>query len=102
MLKGDFSAITKQLVNPKAPLAGGGYTPFAGNQIPNTYWDSVGLKILALFPGSNGSFLNNTTNYHYIASTINNWDQESGRWDYNVSSKDNIFVRFTNQNQTQT
>lgn len=102
MLKGDFSAITKQLVNPKVPLAGGGYTPFTNNQVPSTYWDSVGQQILGLFPAPNGSYLNGTTNYHYIASTINNWDQESGRVDYTISSKDNIFVRFTNQNQTQT
>ena len=102
MMKGDFSAITKQLINPKVPLSGGGYAPFPGNQVPSTYWDSVGQQILALYPAPNGSYLNNTTNIHYIASTINNWDQESGRFDYTISPKDSVFVRFTNQDQTQT
>ncbi len=102
MLAGNFSADTKQLVNPKAPLPGGGYAPFAGNQIPSTYYDSVGQKILALFPTPNGSFLNNTTNYHYLATTDENWDQETGRVDYALSAKDNLFVRFTNQNFTET
>jgi outer membrane receptor protein involved in Fe transport len=104
MLKGDFSADTAQLVNPKNlvdPVLGG-YKPFPGNQVPSQYWDSVGQQILALFPAPNGSFTGGTTNYHYLASTINNWDQESGRFDYTISSKDNIFVRFTNQQQTQT
>ncbi len=100
-LTGDFSALSKQLVNPKAS-AGGSYAPFTNNQISSTYWDPVGQKILALFPAPNGSFLGNTTNYHYIAPTVNNWDQESGRLDYVLSQKDTLFVRFTNQNQTQT
>ena len=65
----------------------GGYKPFPGNQIPNQYWDSVGQQILALFPAPNGSITNNTTNYHYLASTINNWDQESGRFDYTISAQ---------------
>jgi hypothetical protein len=103
-LKGDFSADTNQLVNPKVlidPVAGG-YTPFTGNQIGSQYWDSIGQKILALFPPANGSFTGGTTNYHYISQTINNWDQENGRFDYAISNKDSVFVRFTNQNQTQT
>ena len=102
MLSGNFSADTKQLVNPKMQMAGGGYAPFTNNQIPSAYWDPVGQKILALYPAPNGSFLGNTTNYHYLANTINNWDQESARWDYTISRKDTAFVRFTNQNQTQT
>ncbi len=104
MLKGDFSAITKQLVNPKNvidPVAGG-YTPFPGNQIPIQYFDPAGQQILGLFPAPNGSFLNNTANYHYAPPTISSWNQESAKFDYAVSAKDNVFVRFTNQNSIQT
>jgi outer membrane receptor protein involved in Fe transport len=101
-LAGNFGADAAQLVNPKVMLAGGGYAPFPNNQVPISYWDPVGQKVLALFPAANGSFLNGTANYHYLATTDNNWDQESGRFDYILSTKDSLFVRYTAQQQTQT
>jgi len=95
-LAGNFSADSQQLVNPL-----NGYTPFQNNQIPGTYFNPVGQKVLALYPAPNGSFPGGQ-NYHYVSNTINNWDQENGRFDYTISGKDNVFVRFTNQNQTTT
>jgi Carboxypeptidase regulatory-like domain/TonB-dependent Receptor Plug Domain len=95
-LAGNFSADSQQLVNPL-----NGYTPFQNNQIPSTYFNPVGQKVLALYPAPNGSFPGGQ-NYHYVSNTINNWDQENGRFDYTISGKDNVFVRFTNQNQTTT
>jgi outer membrane receptor protein involved in Fe transport len=93
-LAGNFSADSNPIVNPLT-----GYTPFAGNQIPSTDFNAVGLKILALYPQANGSY-SNGTNYFYVSDTTNNWDQESGRFDWTISPKDSVFVRFTNQNQT--
>lgn len=93
-LAGNFSADTVQIVNPK-----NGYAPYPGNQIPASDFDVVGGKILALYPKANGSY-SNGTNYFYVSNTTNNWDQESARFDYTISSKDSVFVRFTNQNQT--
>lgn len=102
-LAGNFSADTAQLVNPKVLLTpSGGYTPFTGNQIPQQYWDPIGQKILALFPPPNGSFINGTQNIHYLATTILNWDQENGRWDYTISNKDSVFARFLHQGLTET
>ena len=95
-LAGNFSADSQQLVNPL-----NGFTPFQNNQIPSTYFNPVGQKVLALYPAPNGSFPGGQ-NYHYVSNTINNWDQENGRFDYTISGKDNVFVRFTNQNQTTT
>ena len=103
-LAGNFSADTAQLVNPKNlvnPVTGG-YQPFPGNQIAQQYWDPIGQKILALFPAPNGSFINGTQNYHYLANTVLNWDQENGRWDYTISSKDSVFARFLHQGLTET
>ena len=91
---GDFSADTQQLVNPL-----NGYAPFPSNQISNTLFNSIGQKILALYPAPNGSYPG-PTNYFFVAKTTDNWDQESGRFDYSISSKDSVFARFTNQNQT--
>lgn len=101
-LAGDFSADAAQLVNPKTPLASGGYAPFPGNQIPSSYWDSIGLKVLALYPKPNGTYINGTQNYHYLANTVLNWDQENGRWDYTISGKDSVFARFLHQGLTET
>jgi outer membrane receptor protein involved in Fe transport len=95
-LAGNFSADTQQLVNPL-----NGYKPFQGNQIPSSYFNAVGQKVLALYPSPNGTYPGGQ-NYHYVSDTINNWNQENFRFDYTISSKDNVFVRFTNQNQTTT
>ena len=40
------------------------------------------------------------TNYFDLSETTDGWDQESGRFDYTISNRDNVFVRFTNQSQT--
>ena len=90
---GNFSADTKQLIDPFTQL------PYPQNQIPNTQFNSVGQKILAYYPLPNGSYPNNT-NYFYLSRTTDNWDQESGRFDYTISDKNNVFVRFTSQSQT--
>ena len=92
-LAGDFSATAKQLVN---PFNG---TPFAGNQIPSSLFNATGQKILAYYPAPNGLYSGNT-NYFNVANTTNNYDQESGRFDYAISSKDSVFARFTNQSGT--
>jgi Carboxypeptidase regulatory-like domain len=98
-LAGNFSSYAGQLYNPYMPLAGGGYAPFSGNQIPSQYFNAVAQKILALYPAPNGSYAGGQ-NYFYVANTTDNWNQENARFDYAISDKDSVFVRFTNQNQT--
>ena len=93
-LAGNFSADSQQLVNPL-----NGYQPIPGNIITSNYFNPVGQKILGLYPGANGSYAGGQ-NYFDVSNTTNNWNQESGRFDYSISGKDNVFVRFTNQNQT--
>ena len=93
-IAGNFSADTQQLVNPL-----NGYQPIPGNQITSQYFNSVGQKILALYPGPNGTYPGGQ-NYHYLSNTTDNWNQENARFDYSISNKDSVFVRFTNQNQS--
>lgn len=90
---GDFSADSKQLVNPFTGV------PFKNNQISSTLFNAVGQKILNYYPAPNGSYAGGT-NYFNVANTTDNWDQVSGRFDWTISNKDSIFVRFTNQSQT--
>ena len=97
---GNFSALTKQLVNPYTGAA------YAGNQIPAGAalgdQNAIGIKSLAFFPLPNGSFLNGTDNYLAVVSNTNNWNQESARIDWNPRTQDSLFARFIIQSQTQT
>ncbi len=39
-------------------------------------------------------------NFLAVTDSTNNWDQGSGRFDYTISSKDTVFARYTQQEQT--
>jgi hypothetical protein len=103
-LAGDFSADPQQLYNPYVldPTTPTGYAALPGNQVPSTLLSPIGQKILALYPKPNGSYNNGTANYFNVASTVDNWDQYSGRLDYSISHRDTAFVRYTGNNQTVT
>ena len=103
-IAGNFSADPYQLYNPYMldPSTPTGYATLPGNQVPPSLMSAIGQKILALYPAPNGSYNNGTANYFNVASTVNNWDQYSGRFDYTISRKDTTFVRYTGNNQTVT
>ena len=95
-LSGNFSSDPTPLIDP--------YTgaPFPGNMIPSTAFNALGLKILSFFPAPNGTYLNGADNYFNVANTINNWNQENARIDWNPRDKDALFVRMTLQSQSLT
>jgi hypothetical protein len=99
---GDFSADPKQLYNPYVldPTTPTGYAALPGNQVPSQYWSAIGQKILALYPQPTGSYNNGTANYFAVSTLTNNWNQFSGRIDYSISSKDTVFGRYTQEDQT--
>lgn len=103
-LAGNFSADTQQLYNPYVldSTTPTGYAVLPGNQVPSSLFSAIGQKILALYPAPNGSYNNGTANYFNVASTVNNWNQFSGRFDYSISAKDSAFGRYTGNNQTVT
>jgi hypothetical protein len=103
-LAGNFSADRQQLYNPYVldPTTPTGYAILQGNQVPSSLFSAIGQKILALYPAHNGSYNNGTANYFNVASTVNNWNQFSGRFDYSISAKDSAFVRYTGNDQTVT
>lgn len=96
---GDFSALSKQLMNPYTGL------PYPGNVIPggNAPGDqnAIGIKALSFFPSPNGSYLGGKDNYYTVANNTNNWNQEMGRIDWDPSAKDSLFARMIMQSQTQ-
>ena len=89
-LSGDFSAIPTQLRNPFTGVA------YANNQIPKGSFNPVGVKIASYYPAPNGTY-SGGTNYFNVANSSSGRDQESGRFDYSISTRDNAFVRFTNE-----
>ena len=95
---GNFAGDNFQLVNP-FNVVNGTYQPFAGNQIPMNYFNATAQKVLNYYPAPNGAYASGQ-NYHYLAVTTDNWNQENVRWDYTISNNDTVFARFTNQNQT--
>ncbi|MGA8731170.1 MAG: carboxypeptidase regulatory-like domain-containing protein [Terracidiphilus sp.] len=103
-IAGDFSADPQQLYNPYVldPSTPTGYAILPGNQVPSSLFSTIGQKILALYPAPNGSYNNGTANYFNVASTVDNWNQFSGRFDYSISARDNAFVRYTGNYQTVT
>jgi hypothetical protein len=103
-IAGNFSADSQQLYNPYQldPSTPTGYAALQGNQVPPSLFSAVGQKILALYPTASGSYLNGAANYFNVASTVNNWNQFSGRFDFTISSKDTTFIRYSGNDQTVT
>jgi hypothetical protein len=103
--QGNFSGLA-QLYDPySASLSGTTVTrqPYSGNQIPLTSLSPVGLAYLNFMPkpnlpGQAGGF----DNYGSTAPTPDNYNNELGRLDYNITGRDRMFfdVRRTDYSQT--
>lgn len=83
-LNGDFSAVSKQIVNPATKL------PYSGNQIPTTSFDPATLKIATSYlpqVGGDGSVF-------YTKPTSQNIDEYILRVDEHISAKDSLMARY--------
>ena len=110
MHNGDFSelldpncaALCGQIYNPFSThqvtdASGTHYTrdPFTNNQIPQTLWDSVGQKILALYPMPTQSGLIN--NYYKQGRGTTDNDKFDWRVDWVQSDKNRVFARMSDR-----
>ncbi len=69
-------------------------TPFPGNIIPQSLWDSSFSKILQLYPSTNQAVVTGTypaNDYYYVTPGKRVVDQGDGRVDYHISNKDSLF-----------
>jgi hypothetical protein len=70
--------------------------PIYNNQLTSVYpnLDAVGLAYMKLFPAPTSSGTNSLgqNNYDSNAPSIDNYNEEFGRLDYNVSSSDHLFL----------
>ncbi len=111
MLQGDFSELldpsnpfgVTPIIDPltcAAPPSGQGCTAFTGNVIPQNRIDPVASHVISLnpFPAPNAPGLVN----NYIATPVRRRgdDQYLAKWDYNISDKDKLFVRFIRATST--
>ena len=83
---GDFSGIGAPLLN----LAAGG-TPFPGNQLPAPAINPVALNVVNLYPLGNVS----PSIYRETLIGKNELDQFGARTDFNASSNDQMFARYS-------
>lgn len=93
-VRGDFSADPGVLLDPKTR------TPFAGNIVPASRMDPVGVKLAALYNAPN--LPGRANNFRANASDTMHADSYLGKVDHNFSDKDRISARFIEFPATQT
>ncbi len=89
-LKGDFSSVATQLVNPQTKVA------YINNQIPTSQFSALGLQLLKLYPSPNAGYLtsNPRPGYTFNKKRVENMDEGSARIDHKFSEKDSILVQY--------
>ena len=98
MRQGNFSALPVKIYDPTLTTpSGSSYTrtPFDGNMIPASRFDSVTAKMVNAYPLPQTSAL--TNNYTSNMSQQQSWDQGDIRIDQNLGSKDTFFARYSIQ-----
>jgi hypothetical protein len=82
---GDFSATQEngKAVTIKDPLTG---QPFPGNKIPTNRFNTYGLQLMKVFPLPNRVGVDNTYNYLYEFAPSDKRNDQTYRFDYNIST----------------
>jgi len=88
MVNGDFSSLTKSIIDPLTQL------PFLGNVIPPNRFNSIGVTIAHQYPQPN---LPGAGSQNYVSTPIDRRDvhQFTFRLDHRFSQKDNFFARYS-------
>ena len=96
MRLGDFSALSVPIYDPLTyNSATNTRTPFPGNMIPSTRFDSVSKQLMTFFPAPQNTNL--TQNYIYISPNDEDLGRYNVRGDYQLSPKDQIAVTYNSQ-----
>jgi hypothetical protein len=72
---------------------------FPGNQIPASRFDPIAAKVIALYPLPNLS--GNSNNYYFSSPLTNNTNEYDDRVDYNLSSTQRFFLRYSRRDSDQ-
>jgi hypothetical protein len=111
--QGNFSALLAagsqyQLYDPGSAVASGTTItrkPFPGNVIPQSDLNPIALAYMKFYPEPNVTFgvgATGTNNYSSTVPTTDNYNNEMGRLDYNISDKNRMFFDVRNAAETQT
>jgi len=96
MRSGDFGELSKTIYDPFS-YEGRNRQPFAGNLIPQSAMDPVGVKVIDLYPNpTNGALIRNYLSNPPNPSNVDKWDM---RFDHNLSTYDTIYFRYSYQHQ---
>jgi hypothetical protein len=90
---GDFSksASNGRPVTIRDPLSN---SPFPGNQIPASRWNTYGLQLMNVYPAPNVLGADPGYNYQYQFSGSDKRNDETVRIDYNISDRLKFFFRW--------
>ena len=90
MFNGDFSAVSTPIYNP-FNVVNGQRQQFAGNIIPSNLINPAAKALLAYYGTSQTGSVASTTNYTGYPKLTLDSDQYTGRLDYNLNSRHNLF-----------
>ena len=93
MKQGDFNGLGVTIYDPDTIAANGTRQPFAGNRIPSSRFNPVSLKVLSYVPDPTGPGFAN--NYFSQAGSSGRGDDFSVKIDRRVSSRQNLYGRFS-------
>ena len=97
MKNGDFSAAGVTIYDPSTINAAGARQAFPGNQIPSSRFNPVAVKLLSYYPTPNQSGSNN---FFSLAPSTATAEDYSVRIDRRISDRQNLFGRFSYDNQS--
>ena len=98
MKTGNFSSLPVLIYDPSSLQKVNGVltrTPFPGNMIPATDISKVGANVINLFPNPNAGSVANSGTFTSDPTTINDFNQYTGRIDHRFGDNDSLFVRAT-------
>ncbi len=97
MEAGDFSGAGTTIYDPATINAAGTRQPFPGNIIPSSRFNPVAAKLLGYYPAPNAPGISN--NYFSQAGATSTAEDYSVRIDRHISDRQNLFGRFSFDNQ---
>jgi hypothetical protein len=97
----DFAGNPYTIYDPLTTGADGTRAPFNGNQIPAARISAFSKALKAVSPEPTNPSVNPwiTPNFEADYPVLQNFDTQTAKFDYVLSPKDNISVRWTNSNQ---
>ena len=103
---GNFSALNYTLYNPYSAVLNGSTVtrmPFGGNIIPPMMLNSVALSYLQFYPLPNTTPLGANGFQNYVSNflSIDTYDNELGRMDYNMSDRSKLFFDIRHNDRVQ-